>query len=110
MVLNGILSKVSSTGDAVRDKVKQALTGTQPTAKLWRLQLAGGPVISVSGTMTTNGKSECVWKVFVDSFPRNDNVKPKCAASSVPLVLPTLDAVCQVGCGPFLLSSGGLFG
>lgn len=32
MVLNGILSKVSSTGDAVRDKVKQARMAepTQP--------------------------------------------------------------------------------
>lgn len=28
----------------------------------------------------------------------------------VPLVLPTLDAVCQVRGGPFLLSSDGLFG
>lgn len=56
----------------------------------------------------TNGK-KCVWKVFVDSCPHNDKVKHKCAASSVPLVLPTLDAVCQVGCGPFLLSSDGLF-
>lgn len=49
-------------------------------------------------------------KVKVDSCQRNDKVKPQCAASSVPLVLPTLDAVCQVGCGPFLLSSDGLFG
>lgn len=65
-------------------------------------------MISLSGTMMKNGK--CVWKVFVDSFPCNDKMKPKCAASSVPLVLPTLDAVCQVGCGPFLLSSDGLFG